>query len=333
MSKKKKPPAWGTIVGILGIVFGLSGMLSSACEIALPYMLAMQQQMMESMRENIDDTDSAIDPAEECETTESNQDEAELECLDTEEIAETQVEVDEVFDTMIDMMKVPAWYKDWALINGGLGLILGAGYLLASIFLLLLRPGAPTLFMVIAGLSICRGGLAVAIVASAFSLMLFWSGVMAVVGLLIDVVLHYRGRGFRPFGVCEAGQVADLSPESSSLQLLNPYFDPARQGGFVVVAHTLQINGKVLQIERDQTFTEQLFRNDRRNRRSLSPRIRGLHEIRVRTGVLAGVFLHRNVVAGHCAGLERVEKTHRIQYRLRQVRPFLQQKVWVPVLR
>ena len=189
MSKKKKPPAWGTIVGILGIVFGLSGMLSSAYEIALPYMLAMQQQMMESMRENIDDTDSAIDPAEECETTESNQDEAELECLDTEEIAETQVEVDEVFDTMIDMMKVPAWYKDWALINGGLGLILGAGYLLASIFLLLLRPGAPTLFMVIAGLSICRGGLAVAIVASAFSLMLFWSGVMAVVGLLIDVVL------------------------------------------------------------------------------------------------------------------------------------------------
>lgn len=188
MSEKKKPPAWGTIVGILGIVFGLSGMLSSAYEIALPYMLAMQQQMMESMRDTIDDTGS-INPAEECEATANDQNEAELECFDTGEIAETQAEVDEVFDTMVDMMAVPAWYKDWALINGGLGLILGAGYLLASIFLLLLRPGAPTLFMVIAGLSICRGGLAVAIVASAFSLMLFWSGVMAVVGLLIDVVL------------------------------------------------------------------------------------------------------------------------------------------------
>ena len=104
MSEKKKPPAWGTIVGILGIVFGLSGMLSSAYEIALPYMLAVQKQMMESMRDNIDDT-GATNPAEECETTASDQDESELECLETEEIAEAQAEVDVAFDTMIDMMQ------------------------------------------------------------------------------------------------------------------------------------------------------------------------------------------------------------------------------------
>ena len=85
--------------------------------------------MMESMQENIDDTNSAIDPAEECEAVEGDQNEAELECFDTEEIAEVLAHVDEVFDTMIDMMSIAVWYKDWVLTNGGLGLILGTGYL------------------------------------------------------------------------------------------------------------------------------------------------------------------------------------------------------------
>ena len=198
---RKKPPSWASVVGVMGLIFGLSGMGNGAYEIAVPYIFALQQQIMDA----IEETGEFDEPSLECsadnadaEWTDSDTDDeyaveeegAGEEALDEDEVdADTQAQIDEITHMMADMFATPPWYQKWTALNGSLALLLGAAYLLASIFLLLLRPGAPRLFMWVAGLSICRGVMAASVVASSFSIMMLWSGLSAVVGILIDVVL------------------------------------------------------------------------------------------------------------------------------------------------
>lgn len=100
-----------------------------------------------------------------------------------------QVDPEAVFEAMDEFMTYPPWYKRFAFINGGLQLLLGALYILASIFLLLVKGGAATFFMTVAGISAVRNLVAIGIGLSAGSFFAFWTVTSGAVGFLIDLVL------------------------------------------------------------------------------------------------------------------------------------------------
>ncbi len=83
----------------------------------------------------------------------------------------------------------PPWHRTWSLINGGLAGLLGAAYMLASIFLILVRSFAPAMFIAIAGASMLRNVVAFSVGISSGSFFMFWSVSSAVMGFLVDLVL------------------------------------------------------------------------------------------------------------------------------------------------
>ena len=174
MENKKTPPRWGSVVGILGIIFGALGLMGGTYELMMPAMFEMQEKMMDSMK-NI-------------EKSEKKQRAEKPPCPDDYNFS-TNSDMSSPFDIMKEMWKVPPWYMKWAYVNGSLALILGAAYILASIFLLIVRVGAPIMFISVAALSMLRNAMAIGIGLSAGSFMAYWSVSSAVAGLLIDLVL------------------------------------------------------------------------------------------------------------------------------------------------
>src|SRR6266540_573234 len=170
MSAEKKPPAWANIVGILGICFGALGLLGGSYEVMMPMMLSMQKKMMEGMKDSIKETRQASKAGK------ANP-------------PEPKVNPDAVFKTMEEFMSPPPWYEPFAYANGGLQLLLSALYILASVFLLLVKRGAATFFMSVASVSAVQGLAAVGFGLSASSFFAFWSVATGVVGFLIDLVL------------------------------------------------------------------------------------------------------------------------------------------------
>lgn len=170
MSAEKKPPAWATIVGILGICFGALGLMGGGYELMMPMMMSMQKKMMEGMKESIKEAPKA--PA-----------------SSAAKPSGPPVDPKAVFKTFEDFMSVPPWYERFAYINGTLQLLLAALYILASVFLLLVRRGAATFFLAVAAVSAVRNLAAVAIGLSTGSFFAFWSVGAGAAGFLIDLVL------------------------------------------------------------------------------------------------------------------------------------------------
>jgi hypothetical protein len=170
MSGEKKPPAWATIVGILGICFGALGLMGGGYELMMPMMMSMQKKMMEGMKDSIKQAPKASAPS-------------------AAKPSEPPVDPRVIFKTFEEFMSMPPWYERFSYINGTLQLLLAALYILASVFLLVVRRGAATFFVAVAAVSSLRNLAAVAIGLSSGSFMAFWSVAAGAAGFLIDLVL------------------------------------------------------------------------------------------------------------------------------------------------
>ena len=170
MSAENKPPTWATVVGILGICFGALGLMGGAYELMMPMMLSMQKKMMAGMKESIKEKPQASDPREAKPSV-------------------PKADPAAAFKFFDEFMSAPHWYPRFAYVNGGLQLLFSALYILAAVFLLLVKRGAATFFMWVAALSAIRNLAAVGIGLAAGSFFAFWSVGSGAAGFLIDLVL------------------------------------------------------------------------------------------------------------------------------------------------
>lgn len=171
MNTAQKPPSWATLVGVLGICFGVLGLIGGGYELMMPMMLSMQGRMMESMKESA--KEAAKKPR----------------CPENGKTAQPDINPDAMFESMKEFMTVPPWHTRFAYANGSLQLVLGALYILSSIFLMLLKRGAAMFFLAVASLSALRNIVAFGVGIYAGSFMAFWSVISGAGGLLIDLVL------------------------------------------------------------------------------------------------------------------------------------------------
>ena len=175
MEPRKKPPTWGSVVGVLGICFGALGLLGGTYKLIMPAMFDMQNQMMESMKEA---------------AKEAEKKKAEQSPWPGDKTRHGQnPPPDKVFESMENFWKFPPWYKTWSIANGVLQMILAAIYILACIFLLTVRRGAPTIFIGVAGASMIRNIASFGVGLASGSMLVFWSATSAVSGFLVDLVL------------------------------------------------------------------------------------------------------------------------------------------------
>ena len=175
METKKKPPSWGSVVGVLGICFGVLGLLGGTYELLMPAMFDMQKDMMASMREAMKEAEAkkAEEPP----------------CPQDKSTNRQNIDPDKMFESMEKMWNFPSWYKTWAITNGTLQMLLAAAYVLAAIFLLIVKRGAPTLFMGVAGASMLRNIASLSVGLLSGSMLAFWAISSAAFGFLIDMVL------------------------------------------------------------------------------------------------------------------------------------------------
>ena len=148
MDSKKKPPAWGSAVGILGVIFGIMGLVGGAHELMMPALLdalEVTKSMKPAIARKLPKTENFCPQA------------GGKSCNN---VAPTLR-----FEHRKGQLARPDWAKSWFLVNGSLGLLLGGAYILASVFLLLVKRGAPTIFLgvLVAGMlrNIVSGGVAI----------------------------------------------------------------------------------------------------------------------------------------------------------------------------
>ena len=170
MSTERKPPTWGLVIGILGVCFGALGLMGGAYEIMMPMMLSMQKKMVQSMEKSVKESASA---RKDCEP----------------KPCAPKVDPDPAFKAMDEFMTAPPWYTVFAYVNGSLQLLLSALYMLAALFLLLVKRGAATFFLTVASISAVRNLVAIGVGVSAGSFLAFWSLASGAGGFLVDLVL------------------------------------------------------------------------------------------------------------------------------------------------
>lgn len=135
-----KRPTWATIVGILGIIFGCIGILGAGQEIFMPKMLKIQNEMFTEM-EKVAAEQRAKNSSEKINAEQDSR---------NQNLALSP----EMFEPMRKMWEYPDWFGPWSIFTGVVKAIISAIYLLASIWLLQIKPSSISLFYWAAGLSI-----------------------------------------------------------------------------------------------------------------------------------------------------------------------------------
>lgn len=149
-------PTWVKVIGILGIIFGCTGILGSLNIIVMPKIMGFQQEMMEIAMEK-----AQHDP-------------------------DFPVEFREIFT---NMWNFPEWFGVWAVIFGLAGLLVAAFYLLAGIWMVQIKPAADKLMIWALALSILLALLQVVTIITAASFMAIMFVVGGLFSIVIDVVL------------------------------------------------------------------------------------------------------------------------------------------------
>ena len=180
----------GKILGILGIVFGLCGVLGASTMFLTGIIFETESQYVESWNESLDELDEEdLEPGTYIEEEYVNSFTGRTEIRKKKIRNENDRKKGKPsLETIKKVLQVSEWYGTWGLINGVLAAFLGGGYILCSIFLLVLKKGTPRLFTLIIVFSIIRNLLSVilGIVAS-----IYWAAftiAMSLVGLVVDVV-------------------------------------------------------------------------------------------------------------------------------------------------
>lgn len=171
-ASKSKVPTWANVVGIFGLCFGVMGVLGGTYQIMMPMMMRMQEHMIESIESAQKARSERPDPM----------------CPGSVDPGGPRVP-DPGFETMKQMWKIPPWYNTWATVNGSLQMLLGAAYILACIFMLSMRRGAPTIFVGVLIASLLRNTTAFGVGLASGTIMAWGSVTASAMGFLIDIVL------------------------------------------------------------------------------------------------------------------------------------------------
>lgn len=131
-----KRPTWATIVGVLAILFGIAGVFGGADEMSAPAVVKLQHEVLEVLRKE--------KPIPEAETPapQAGADE------------EDEIDMSVVFKVSTKSFTLPDWYKSWALVIGGLSMIVAMCYFSAGILLLMEKRYAVQVFHIAIALSI-----------------------------------------------------------------------------------------------------------------------------------------------------------------------------------
>jgi hypothetical protein len=152
-----KRPTWMTVLGILGIAFGLLGLMGSLPNIIAPKIMQFQQRMLQSFAE-MEPSDGNPPPK-------------------------------ELMDTFESLFRVPGWFETWMVISGILGIFIMGFYIYASIVLLNSKPNSLKLYFQAMWASIGLGILQAILGFSTNTLFGLGFGIGGLISIVIDVVL------------------------------------------------------------------------------------------------------------------------------------------------
>lgn len=168
-----KRPTWATTIGILAIVFGVLGIFSGAQEMTMPLMLKMQKEMMHEMGlRKTSDGESVPKMTFEVEK----------------EGDSTTVKIPDMFGVMDKFFSYPEWYTSWAIVIGGVSMLIAGIYLLSGIFLLMTKPVAINAFYLAVFLSVIWALVQTAIYISTGNTLLLTQIPGAVASIVIDII-------------------------------------------------------------------------------------------------------------------------------------------------
>jgi len=153
-------PTWVLAVGILGIVFGIFGIIGSGQSILMPVFMKFQKQMMPQIEEQI-----------------------QKEAGEDNKIPAKQMEI------VKKMWDMPDWFQTWSVVVGLVGMLVSGFYILASIFLLLMKRNGPKLFYIAAGTSIALSATKIIVALSAALIIGLSFAVWGAVGIICTGVL------------------------------------------------------------------------------------------------------------------------------------------------
>jgi hypothetical protein len=189
MSGENKLPGWALTIGILGSVAGLAGILAASIVLYTGAVLKAAPELTDAFSQSIEQLEQSDvygDPDEE--TVNPWTGKAEVRENTNDQAGDQTRDSSVPFETIKGVLQIPWWYGTWEIANGILALILGAGYLIASIFLLSLRSFAPRLFIVVILLSIVRNLFSIALGAVASIYWAMFTILVSICGLAVDLV-------------------------------------------------------------------------------------------------------------------------------------------------
>lgn len=159
-----KRPVWATVIGILTIIFGIFGILGGAQEIAMPSMLEMQKEMIQGMSETGEEAGSDI------------------------ESEGSAPDLSKMVESIEEQFQIPDWYSDLAMLFGIVSMLVAAAYLIAGVFLLMVKPFAIKAMFVALGVSIVWAVVQSFIYMQTASMMLMAQIPTSIASIVIDIV-------------------------------------------------------------------------------------------------------------------------------------------------
>ncbi len=155
-----KKPSWVSTVGILGIVFGVLGLLTAAQTAMMPNMIEMQRKMMESVT------------------------------LTVPGHPRDQQAIDQFKKTIEELWgNPPAWFRAACFAMGIAGALVNAFYILAAVLLLQMKRFSVVLFYIAMAVSIAFGVIRGVTFVNALPLLGMSMLFAGLVGVAMDLVL------------------------------------------------------------------------------------------------------------------------------------------------
>jgi len=153
-----KKPTWITVVGVLGIVFGIFGLIGSGQVAAMPTFLQWQRRMFDSF---------PVAPA-----------------------AADQQNLEQFQQAMrMFLGDQPSWFGPACIALGVIGLAINGLYVFAGVSLLQLKPNSARLFSRVLGASIALGIVRALVMMNGYSFMAIPMLMSGLVGVVLDVIL------------------------------------------------------------------------------------------------------------------------------------------------
>jgi hypothetical protein len=151
-----RKPTWVKVIGILGIVFGCTGILGSMHLFVMPQMYEFWGAAFDAI-----DEEARHDPD----------------------------YPDQVMEHMRTMWEAPDWFTTWAILFGIAGVLVAAYYLISAIMLLQVKPNGDKMMISALAASMIVAVVQAATVAAAGGFIAIMMGMGAVFGFVIDLVL------------------------------------------------------------------------------------------------------------------------------------------------